>query len=255
MTSFGFIITRHVNSEQTNMYWNNAVKLINAYYPTTKIVIIDDNSNQDLIKADFEYKNIEVIQSEFPGRGELLPYYYYIKNKFFDNAVIIHDSVFFHVKINFEKLIPFDVMPLWHFTKDKENKENTLRITRYLRNPSNIMNKINLNDVRLSGMKDDIWYGCFGCQSFINHNFLLSIENKYGLTNLITAVQCRKDRCCLERIMGCIFFTDNLKIIHQKSLFGKIQTYLKWGYTFNEYQEDLKKGTIPKPVIKVWTGR
>jgi len=237
------------------MYWNHSVKLINTFYPTKKIVIIDDNSNQDLVKAEFNYPNVQIIQSEFHGRGELLPYYYYIKNKFFDNAIIIHDSVFFHKKINFEKLEHFNVMPLWHFDKDKENSDNTVRIARNLRNSYNICDKINFNDIRLLGMTDDKWYGCFGCQTFINHNYLLSLENKYGLTNLISAVLCRKDRCCLERIMGCLFFTDNPKIAYQKSLFGKIQSYLKWGYTFNEYQDSLKKGTILKPVIKVWTGR
>ena len=55
--SFGFIITRHVNSEQTNKYWNQNVKLLRKFYPYKKIIIIDDNSNQDFIKADFDYKN------------------------------------------------------------------------------------------------------------------------------------------------------------------------------------------------------
>ena len=80
MNSFGFIITRHVNSETTNRYWNHSVKLLRSFYPERKIVIIDDNSNQNFVKADFDYKNVEIIQSEFPGRGELLPYYYYLKN-------------------------------------------------------------------------------------------------------------------------------------------------------------------------------
>ena len=71
------------------------------------------------------------------------------------------------------------------------------------------MPKIKTNEFKLLGMNTDVWYGCFGCQSFINHNFLLALENKYALTNMITNVLCRKDRCCLERIMGCIFFTDN----------------------------------------------
>ena len=65
MNSFGFIITRHVNSELTNQYWNHSVKLINTFYPETKIVIIDDNSNIDFVKAEFEYKNLEIIKSEF----------------------------------------------------------------------------------------------------------------------------------------------------------------------------------------------
>ena len=254
MTSFGFIITRHVNSKNTNKYWNHSVKLLRTLYPERKIIIIDDNSNPAFVKADFNYKNVEIIKSEFPGRGELLQYYYYIKNKFFDNAVIIHDSVFFHIKINFEKLVNMSVLPLWHFNKNIENKEDTIKIASKLKNYHIIKDKLTVNDIRL-GMKDDIWYGCFGCQSFINHNFLLQIENKYGLTNLIPYVLCRSDRCCLERIIGIIFTTENPRLLHQKSLFGCIQKYLKSGYTFNEYTSDLKKGTIRQPVIKVWTGR
>ena len=69
MNSFGFIITRHVNSEKTNKYWNHSVKLLRTLYPYRKIVIIDDNSNQEFVKADHDYKNIQLIQSEFPGRA------------------------------------------------------------------------------------------------------------------------------------------------------------------------------------------
>jgi hypothetical protein len=143
MNTFGFIIIRHVNSENTNKYWNHSVKLLRTYYPNKKIVIIDDNSNKNLVKPDFEYKNVEVIQSEFHGRGELLPYYYYIKNKFFDNAVIIHDSVFFHTRVNFELLNGINVIPLWFFIKDKDNIDNTLRISNYLNNNHNINNNLN----------------------------------------------------------------------------------------------------------------
>jgi hypothetical protein len=124
MNSFGFILTRHVNSETSNRYWNHSVKLLRRLYPERKIVIIDDNSNQNLVKADYNYNNIEIIQSEFPGRGELLPYYYYIKHKFFENAIILHDSVFIHRRINFNVLNGMKVLPLWHFNADNENIEN-----------------------------------------------------------------------------------------------------------------------------------
>ena len=61
MSNYGFIITRHVNSETTNKYWNQSVKLIRSFYPLRKIVIIDDNSDQNFIKADFDYKNLTII--------------------------------------------------------------------------------------------------------------------------------------------------------------------------------------------------
>jgi hypothetical protein len=254
MKSYGFIITRHVNSETTNKYWNNCVKLLKTLYPFRSIVIIDDNSIQHFVKPDFEYKNITIINSEFKGRGELLPYYYYLKNKFFENAIIIHDSVFFHRKIEFDLLKGVSVLPLWFFYADKENVDNTMRISSVLTNRHEVQNKIS-NNIIVLGLKHLKWYGCFGCQSYINHNFLLSIENKYHISNMIHIVHNRKDRCCLERIFGAIFFTEYQKIINRKSLFGDIMKYGTWGYSYNDYQNDIQKGKIPKSIIKIWTGR
>jgi hypothetical protein len=253
MDEFGFIISRHVDSEKTNNYWNHSVKLIRSLYPNIQIVIIDDNSNYDYVKNHFEYKNVDVIQSEFPKRGELLPYYYFLKHKFFKNAIIIHDSVFLHTRIPFERFNGINVLPLWHFHPDKENIENTKKILKKLKNYGVIDTKIS-NDNVLS-MAHDKWYGCFGVQSYVNLNFLERIEQKYGITQLIFAVRNRKDRCCLERIFGCIFFTECQNMLHQKSLLGDIMKYQKWGYSYDEYVVSLKKGTIPGHVVKVWSGR
>ena len=255
MNSFGFIITRHVNSETTNKYWNHSVKLLRTIYPYKKIIIIDDNSNKEFVKSEFNYNNIEIIQSEFPGSGELLPYYYYIKNKFFDNAVILHDSVFFHKRFNFEALNGMKVFPLWFFNPDKENLSNTIRIANNLKNSYNIQQKLNLNDSHL-GMPETKWYGCFGCQSYINHNFLLNLENKYNISSMVNYIKNRSDRCCLERIIGCIFYTESSKICKDKAIFGDIMKHQKWGdYSFEKYTNNLKKGIIPHNVVNVWTGR
>jgi hypothetical protein len=254
MDNFGFIITRHVNSEKTNKYWNQSIKCLRTLYPYKKIIIIDDNSNQELIKSDFDYKNVTIIQSEFTGRGELLPYYYYLKNKFFENAIIIHDSIFFHKRINFECLIGVNVLPLWFFYPDKENLNNTIRITNNLKNSFEIQKKLTFNE-NVLGLPHNKWYGCFGVQCFINHNFLTYLENKYRITNLINVVKCRNDRCCLERILGCIFFTESPKIISQKSLLGNIMKYQNWGYDYDNYYADFTNGKTSRNVVKVWTGR
>ena len=255
MDSFGFIITRHVRCEKTNHYWNHSVKLIRTLYPTRKIIIIDDNSNYDYIKAEFDYKNVEIIKTEFPGRGELLPYYYFLKHKFFQNAVIIHDSVFFHTRVKFENLKNISVMPLWFFHSDKENIENTKKIAKKLKN-NIVTTNINIsNDINVLGMIIGKWYGCFGVQSYINLSFLEKIENKYGITNLLSVVTCRADRCCLERIFGIIFYTECPALFKQKSLLGDIMKYQTWGYTYDQYMEDFKKGKLPNRVTKIWTGR
>ena len=251
---YGFIITRHVISEKTNKYWNQCVLCIRRFYPDKKIVIIDDNSNQQFVKAFFDYKNIEVVNSEFKGRGELLPYYYFLKNRYFENAVIIHDSVFFHKRINFEAFKGILALPFWHFVADKENFVNSLRITDSLNNNLPIQKSLTLNDMVL-GMNHLKWYGIFGVQSYINFHFLNYINNKYNISSMLINVKSREDRCCLERIMGCIFFSESKKLRKMKSVFGRIHNYQKWGYSYDNYMDDILKKRLPKSIVKVWTGR
>ena len=81
-----FIIIRHVNSEITNNYWIEAYMCIRNIYQDIKIIIIDDNSNYNYINYDFRLINTEIIQSEFTKCGELLPYYYFYKNKYAQKA-------------------------------------------------------------------------------------------------------------------------------------------------------------------------
>ena len=98
---FGFIILRHVNNEISSHYWSVCYDRIRRFYPETPIVIIDDNSTYEFIDSKKEaalYKCL-ILRSIFPKRGELLPYYYYIHNKWFDSALIIHDSVFINIYI------------------------------------------------------------------------------------------------------------------------------------------------------------
>ena len=174
--TYGFIITRHVNSFITNKYWNQCVKLIRTFYPFKQIIIIDDNSNQSFVSADCDYKNIEIIQSEYPKRGELLPYLYFLKYKWFNNAVIMHDSVFIHKRIPFE-LFSYPVLPLWHHAYDKENLQNLQRICSNLKNNLFLKQKLNNanSDINILGLNDndnDKFNLCFGVQSYINLHFL-----------------------------------------------------------------------------------
>ena len=255
MNQFGFIITRHVNSELTNKYWNNCVQCIRRFYPHKKIVIIDDKSNQDLVIPFYNYINVEIIKSEFPGRGELLPYYYFIRNHFFDNAVIIHDSVFFHRRINFEKLIGMNVLPMWHFDSDNEYADNSLHIVSSLNNSARIQNNLLLQN-KVLGFDNLKWFGCFGSQSFINRKFLLYLERKYSLSKMIFPITCRKDRSCLERILGVIFCSEYPIATKKKSLLGNIFKYQNFGnYNYENYKDDIKRHLLPRPIIKVWTGR
>lgn len=253
---FGFIITRHVNSEKTNEYWNRSVKLLNYLYPSKKIILIDDNSNYEFVKQIKDYKNLEIIQSEFPGRGELLPYYYFYKRPAFKHAIILHDSVFFHKRVSFEKLTKYDVLPFWEFHADNENSFNSLRLVSSMKHNQLLKKYLDFKSTSfpIRGISEkDAWKGCFGVQSYIEHSFLTRLVNKYDLFQLLPFVTCRADRCCLERIFGILF---SLESKHKNSLFGNIHHYQpKFDYTFEKYRLDLANKKIPHAIIKVWTGR
>jgi hypothetical protein len=154
----------------------------------------------------------------------------------------------------FEKLNGIKVLPLWYFNKDRENISRTLNITDILNQKFPIQQMLTLND-NILGLNHDMWYGCFGVQSYIQYDFLNYIVNKYSLCKLLNVVKCRMDRCCLERIFGIIFNTENPSLLKQKSLFGDIFHYQRWGYTYDDYEKDLRMKKIPKYIIKVWTGR
>jgi hypothetical protein len=250
---FGFIITRHVKDKTTNEYWNRCIKTIKKFYPRKKIIVIDDNSKQQYVRADEPYENVHIFNSIFPGRGELLPYLYLSKHAFFPRAIILHDSVFFQKRINFESLSQFQVLPLWHF-EYRENIQKCIEISQKLNNAHFVIEKMNYNPVEQFGFKPgDKWYGCFGVQCYIDLDFLQMINRKYKLSNLIEVVQTRKERCCLERIMGAIFYKESPKLYKTPSLLGNIWKYQNWGYSHAEHEKENK---YPQhAIVKVWTGR
>jgi hypothetical protein len=230
--------------------------LIRTYYPFKKIIIIDDNSNYAFIKADHDYINLEIIQSEYPKRGELLPYIYFLRHKWFEKAVILHDSIFIHKRIPFEK-INYPVLPLWHHNYDKENLDNLLRIGRNLKNNFHLTKRLKGQDINILGLNEkDKFDLCFGVLSYIKLNFLEMLESKYGITNLINCINNRTDRCGLERIMGLLFWQEYPNLKYTPSLFGNIHKHHKaFGYNYNEYLNDFKNKRAYEPFVKVWTGR
>ncbi len=258
MVNYGFIITRHVRCEQTNRYWNNNVKLLRILYPNNQIIIIDDDSNYQFVKAENIYDNTTIIQSEYPKRGELLPYIYYLKYKWFPSAVILHDSVFLHKHFPFNKLI-CPVISLWHHPYDAADlQRNILHMISYLKNHYVLLKKLNANNNIISinhhKFTNDKFNLCFGAQCYIQLDFLLLLQEKYNIINLVNVIHNRTDRMVLERIMGLLFSLENNN--SSTSLFGKIlKHHLTFKYSYSNYLHDCKNNRIPHNAVKIWTGR
>lgn len=232
MTELGFIILRHVNNELTNKYWINSVKSIRQHYPENKILIIDDNSDYNFITDEKLYKTT-IINSEYPKRGELLPYYYYLRNKLFDVAVIIHDSVFIntYIDINVDKY-----KILWDFEHYWDQIEDETRMIDIF------------NDLELKKFYENknLWNGCFGGMSIITYDYLTYINNKYDISKLLECVLNRYNRCSFERVISCLLQKEETK----EALLGNIHKYCDWGISFNE-----KDNYKHLPLTKCWTGR
>jgi len=164
--TIGFIILRHVNSAKTNIYWQTCYDNVRQFYPENDIIIIDDNSNYKYVTNKELYK-VKIIKSEYHGRGELLPYYYYLSNKLFDVAFIIHDSVFIqnNIDLRVDKYkITWDFEHHWDQIEDETNMIKLFKDENLLYFYQN----------------KSLWVGCFGAMTTITHDFLTQV-NKFAI--------------------------------------------------------------------------
>lgn len=247
---YGFIVIRHVNNAKTNEYWQESWRCIRKFYPRHRIVIIDDNSNPKFVGSSEVVSNDSntlLIQSEYPGRGELLPYLYYAKygETWFKKAVILHDSVFIQHPVDFrcDKYRLF-----WTFEKFYDNPEVEIKLIKTLDEYQPIL------DVYHS--KREKWWGCFGVMMSLDLRYLQQINEVHNLFRLTEVVKSRLDRCGLERVMACLMQYYDRQSRPQLSLFGDIFNYCKWELTWDQYKNRRNNGLFKGlSLCKVWSGR
>lgn len=228
-SDIGFIILRNVDTIDRNKYWIRCYNCIRKFYPENKILIIDDNSKSKLIRKKKLYNTI-IIKSKYPKRGELLPYFYYLKNKLFDKAIILHDSVFINKKLNLKfKKYKF----LWEFEHTWDQ----------IKDETKMIKKFNNKKLYNFYKNKKLWKGCFGCICMIEYDYLKFINNKYKISKLLNLVLTRYNRGSFERVLACLLQMHHKK----KTLFGNIHKYCPWGLKF----KDIKKYSN-LPVTKIW---
>ena len=243
----GFIILRHVNSPTTDEYWQLSYKQIRTFYPDNPILIIDDNSNPAYVSVLTLY-NTTIVSSEFPGRGELLPYLYYLTNPIAEKVMILHDSMFLTRHINF--LGAECYQPIWHFRHHWDQIEDETRMIQLYSNP--LLSRFY--------SEKSIWDGSFGGTSIISHKFLKYIHAEFDLYKLTDMVRTRYNRMSFERVIGCIMqfryykFRQLSEVAQEKktsSLLGDIHNYC----VFNSVNFSNKAKYMHLPIVKLWTGR
>ena len=210
--TFGFIFTRCVKKKEDNQVWINCYTSIRKFYKE-KIIIITDGSSKELIE-NIPLENVELIDSEFPGAGEVLPYYYFNKLRPFKNAVCMQDSMWFIRKFDFNKYNLKDVVFLWHM-KDvpylRHYRDKELELATLTNDQEVIDTYINTDD----------WIASWGGCSFITIDFLKKLENKYHFLNFVNIMgKERSYRHSFERIFGLICYLLSHTIHNTPSLFG-----------------------------------
>ena len=195
---------------------------------------------------DGKLLNTEIIKSEFNGAGEILPYYYFLKNKWADRMIFLHDSMFINRLFTDDELegVKFH----WHFNKEKP----TRKIEQFI---SLLQNNKELQDYYND--PDSKWKGCFGATSIIDLDTVIYIEDKYNIFSTLNLyIKTRIDRESFERILGIVLYHEG--IIEDKcSNFGDI---FRYPGAFESENIDNTLYTMGQKgyntaIIKVWRGR
>ena len=246
MQTFGFVVTRHINSPKSALLWKECYSCIRKHHPNSPIMLIDDNSNSDLVDTAFDSGCTSTIfvTSDFPGRGELLAYYYYLCMNPFPRAVFLHDSAFLNYPLPKFTQDLSGVHTLWSFKHHLDDDDcgasisDTRKQLEEFRDPALVKLQENTEG----------WLGCFGGMVIMTHDAISKMDRGGGFSRLLPLVTCRADRMSFERTMGVLVASDANS--PHAGLLGDIHKYCPWGLTYANRHK-----TKHLPITKVWTGR
>ena len=213
-------------------------------------MIIDDNSTINTV--DGKLNNTEIIKSEFNGAGEILPYYYFLKYKWADKMIFLHDSMFMNRSFRDSEL-EGDIKFHWHFDGDGIN--DFRKISNYIS-----MLKNNTELQAFATDTDTKWYGCFGATTICSLSTIQYLEEEYKLFSLLVlSIRTRKDREAFERVFGIVLYYEGIFDTENCSNYGNI---LKYPGAFesenNNYETAshiLRQKGYDTAIVKVWRGR
>lgn len=241
-----FVILAHVRTEKDQTLWQRAYHSIREFYPQTPIVIIDDNSKIPLLNKPLE--NVKIIRSEYPGAGEILPYLYFLKYRWGEKMVFLHDSMLLRRPF-YPSELSSPVKFHWYF--EYHQFDDDVMINSLL---SQINDSKELIDYNMK--KKHLWHGCFGGASIIDLSLLEKIEKKYAFTeSLKRIIKTRDQRCAFERVLGLLCFKEKYLNINSCANFGSIRYYPQAFHDIDENQFRQIKTHYPGAIMKTWHGR
>jgi hypothetical protein len=243
MPLFGIIILQCAKHEKHAFLGKRCYQSVrNVYGRNVPILLIDDNSSVEVFRGADD-PNCLFVSSEFPGAGEMLPYYYFYQLRPFQQALILHDSMIVR-----EQILPTcqPIRFIWDFDSIIANDFNEIRpMVQSL--PKN-------SDVALQ-VYDNVWLwkGCFGAASMIQHKTVVLLQEMFGFLNLVATIRTRPQRMAIERILGvlcsAIFGTVDIPTI-SGNIFSHPLPFIE-----NSSLEDMLASEYNSPIVKTWHSR
>jgi hypothetical protein len=182
----------------------------------------------------------EVIYSEYNGAGEILPYYYFLKNKWADRMIFLHDSMYLYRPFTSAEL-EGEVCFHWDFPIEAD-----VKLYKYI---SLLSKQIEITDEK--------WNGCFGGASIISYTTVKEIEDKYSFfTRLVSVIRNRKQREIFERLFGYIMYHEHK--VTRPSNFGSIHDYPNCfvnDINFDKSSQLVSEQNYSTALLKIWRGR
>jgi hypothetical protein len=239
------VILRHVRTAAQDLLWRRCMASVREFHPDIPIVVINDNCT---IPITDTCHNTTFITSEFPGAGELLPYYYYLQHKWAEQILFLHDSMMLIRPLNVAELKKYPVRFLWHFSDHQWDDDST--IVPFLQSlPNNV-------DILAMHANKSAWDGCFGVASTVRLDFLQRLEEDHSFfTTLVRTVSTRDHRMAMERAFAVIVFAKTPFPRNEPSICGCIHDMpFRWSEMTPPKIEILKQ-IYPYSIIKSWHGR
>ena len=252
----GFIITRHVNTLESNKVWIQCVKQIRKYYPDYPIVILDDNSDREFINVDeqddfMDNVHVHFVEPEHYKSAELLPYYYNYVNKWFETMIFIQDSIFINTYYDFTTVdkVKFIAHQTHNFENDDANPNYTLQVIKKLDN-------YELLEYYRSKKFNK---ACWGMMSVIHYSLLKHIVEKYNLKILLYEVKTRDLRMACEAVLGQIFSKEVPQLETDPSIFGAQELTIHEmavKYDYDAFKSGVMPDSFPdQPIFKISLNR
>jgi hypothetical protein len=258
----GYYIMTHIRDPVDAFCLERCINSIRLHDKNYNIVVVNDKSPlQDMFnKIKNAHANDQKIQfivnTQYPGAGEIYPYWFNTQNRLFDVFVTLHDSMLLKRAIPGEVWEGHKCSFLWYFPKFQQMRHITDSLTNICENLSCGKQILNMYG------QPNLWVGCFGSSMLIRQEFLDVLFSKYELDKLMNYIKNRTHRETCERIFGIIICSElGRDVVKNSSLNKNIFDYPKAYYiknnhatlTYNEFVSKYKdyKGFM----LKVWRGR